>query len=271
MQTAIQQWIRQIASRSGAEGMAIVNDSEGNSYTASSFHGDLAFDIDEVNFSNDSLTFNNTLYIIPFSDKIVGDDTLSAFNDTLVFNGDTAKITTTSDFRLYSNLVTSNGALDILISKYNSNGDLLWKKNIGGGKSDALGNMIIGENGNLYLTGFFAESTQLGDVKLTGSGNNDVFIVQIDRDGNVLWATSAGGDFDEASLDIAADAVGELYITGNFFEQVKFGETILSSSGNNDIFIAKYTTGGELLWAKKAGGTGDDSGRGIEIDGQGNV
>ncbi len=265
------QWMRQIASRSGAEGIAIVHDNAGNSYVASSFHGDLAFDIDEAKLSNDSLTFNNTVYIAPFNDRIIGDDTISVFNDTLVFNGDTASITSNAEFRLYSNLITSNGGLDILLSKYNDNGDLLWNKNIGGSKPDVLENMILGENGELYVTGYFNEQTQLGDIKLTGSGDNDVFIAQLDEDGNVLWAKSAGGDFDEASLDIAADASGNLYITGHFFGQANFGNEAIVSTGNNDIFIAKYNADGSFAWTKKAGGIGDDSGRGIGVDKDGNV
>lgn len=44
-----------------------------------------------------------------------------------------------------------------------------------------------------------------------------------------------------------------------------------TSAGHNDIFAAKYTTGGAVAWAKSFGGIGHDSGNDVAIDGSGNV
>lgn len=90
------------------------------------------------------------------------------------------------------------------------------------------------------------------------------------------WAKSAGGPQKVESYAIAADMHGNSYITGWFEDSLKFGTTTLVASiaGNSfasDIFIAKYDVHGNLVWAKKAGGTNYDYGNGIAVDTSGNV
>ena len=46
---------------------------------------------------------------------------------------------------------------------------------------------------------------------------------------------------------------------------------MLTSGGSGDVFVAEYTPLGALVWAKRFGGPIDDNGRGIAVDGAGNV
>ena len=62
------------------------------------------------------------------------------------------------------------------------------------------------------------------------------------------------------------DNAGNSFITGYFNNTATFGSTSLTSSGLQDIFIAKYNSSGVLLWVKKAGGTGSDIGFGIAFN-----
>ncbi len=71
------------------------------------------------------------------------------------------------------------------------------------------------------------------------------------------------------------DGSGHSYVTGSFRGSATFGpgetnETTLTSAGGIDIFVAKYDAAGALVWAKRAGGTGSDFGRGTAVDGSGN-
>ena len=68
-----------------------------------------------------------------------------------------------------------------------------------------------------------------------------------------------GSNFDFGS-GIAVDASGNSYVSGFFFGSATFGpgennETILTSAGSFDIFVAKYNSSGDLVWAKRAGGS----------------
>ena len=66
--------------------------------------------------------------------------------------------------------------------------------------------------------------------------------------------------------------MGILYLTGSFYNTVNFGSSTLTSRGWRDIFIAKFDTAGNAVWAKQGGGKGsDDYSYGITTDSNGNV
>ena len=82
-----------------------------------------------------------------------------------------------------------------------------------------------------------------------------------------------GAGFDEGRSIVARD--GFVYVTGSFSNTVDFdpgpGTVSLTSAGLRDIFVAKYTDAGALVWAKRMGDSGSDAGNAIVVDGSGNV
>lgn len=83
------------------------------------------------------------------------------------------------------------------------------------------------------------------------------------------WANSAGGSGGTFGNSIARDEDGNLYVTGSFQESVHFGVTYLTSSGYEDIFVAKMDSQGNWIWARSAGGVGNDVGYSITTDNAG--
>ncbi len=85
------------------------------------------------------------------------------------------------------------------------------------------------------------------------------------------WAKKLGQSTGTGNDNVRGMAVsnGYVYIVGGFQATVDFdpgaGTANLVSSGNNDIFFAKYTTAGDYVWAQKIGSTGDDYGLGIVL------
>ncbi|MGI4735248.1 MAG: hypothetical protein ACRYG7_08730 [Janthinobacterium lividum] len=66
----------------------------------------------------------------------------------------------------------------------------------------------------------------------------------------------------------AADAHGNIFITGNFSGQITFGTTTLTSLGFEDIFVAKYVPATNTwAWAVRGGGTNSDTGTGLAVSG----
>ncbi|HRF19893.1 MAG TPA: SBBP repeat-containing protein, partial [Chitinophagaceae bacterium] len=65
------------------------------------------------------------------------------------------------------------------------------------------------------------------------------------------------------------------YIIGEFRASADFdpgaGTVNLTSAGGSDIFFAKYDASGNYVYAKRLGGTAEDVGFGIAVDGSGNV
>jgi len=86
-----------------------------------------------------------------------------------------------------------------------------------------------------------------------------------------VGAISAGGDGYTLARAIKVAPNNDYYVTGQFSSSAKFSGTTLNSRGGSDIFLAKYSASGNLVWIVTGGGTGDDVGSGLDLDSQGNV
>ena len=88
-------------------------------------------------------------------------------------------------------------------------------------------------------------------------------------------AVRLGGTGFDQVVDIAADPDGSVYVTGTFSGSVDFdpgtGLTVLTSIGLADIFLAKYTAAGALVWADRLGGTAADTVTSLARDASGNL
>ena len=153
-----------------------------------------------------------------------------------------------------------------------------WAKSAGGTSPDDSGNSIAtDESGNVLVTGNFrSPSISFGSTLLTNAGANDIFTVKYNTNGNVLWAKSAGGASFDEGLGITTDHNGNVLVTGRFASSsITFGSTMLTNGDTTgtmfDIFIVKYDSIGNVLWAKSAGGTSSDQSNSIAIDDSGNV
>ncbi len=175
--------------------------------------------------------------------------------------------------------LTSQGGSDIFIQKLDALGDLVWAKSVGGTGNDIGGSIAVDAQGNVYTTGDFRGIVDFdpgaGTADLTSQGENDVFIQKLDALGDLIWAKSVGETSYDYGYSIAVDVLGNVYTTGYFSGTVDFdpgaGTVNLTSQGGNDIFIQKLDALGDLVWAKSVGGTGNDNGRSIAVDAQGNV
>ena len=87
------------------------------------------------------------------------------------------------------------------------------------------------------------------------------------------WAITAGGSVLDKGRAIASDGKGNLYVTGSFRNKATFGGHSLTAKGTtwSDIFLIKLDSAGKVLWARAAGGGGEDQGRDVAVDAQGNV
>ena len=99
------------------------------------------------------------------------------------------------------------------------------------------------------------------------------------QSGALEWAKKANGTLNDNVSGIALDDSGNILLTGDFRGTITFGagevnETTLEGGyglGDYDIFVAKYTPSGVLLWAKKEDGSSFSWGRDIATDADGNI
>jgi len=171
-----------------------------------------------------------------------------------------------------STTLNSAGSSDAFVAKYDTSGTVQWAKSIGGTSSDAGQAIATDSNGNVYVIGFYNNTATFAPgTTLTTAGYTDTFVAKYDTSGTVQWAESIGGTYFDYGQAIATDSAGNVYVTGYYNGSVTIGTITLTSTGSNDIFVAKYNTSGTVQWAKSIGGTDTDYGYGIATDSNGNV
>lgn len=140
--------------------------------------------------------------------------------------------------------------------------------------------MEVDASGNTYVTGSFKETVDFdpgANTYLLSSEGQDVFISKLDSSGNFVWAKSMNGTSTAVceGLSIALDGSGNVYTTGYFNDTVDFdpgsGIYNLTTGIPSDIFISKLNASGDLVWAKKMGGSATDKGTSIKIDASENI
>lgn len=172
--------------------------------------------------------------------------------------------------RFGSVALTSSGSNDVFVAKYDTNGNLIWAKKLGGGGGSDQGLGISLSGGNVYITGTF-QGGNFSGVSLPPYGGRDIFVAKMTTDGVFQWIRKAGGSSDDQGYAISNDLSGNVYVTGFFAGTANFSGSYITSNGGTDVFLAKYNPSGTLLWVKKTGGTANDAGNAIKVDNSGRV
>ena len=172
---------------------------------------------------------------------------------------------------------TSNaGGLDNVYAKYDPDGTLLWATSFGGTGVDFCSGLATDALGNIYSAGsFYSTTLSIGGTTLTNNGSNDLYVAKFTPGGTAVWAYSAGGSGAESVTGLLFDGAGSLVISGVFLgDDLTLGATTLTnaSAGDQEMYLTRFTTDGEPLWATSLGITGADwTGRQIGMDGGGNI
>ena len=164
----------------------------------------------------------------------------------------------------------ASGGNDIFLTKYSATGKPQWVVKQGGTDADAASAVAIDNSGNLIMTGSFRGSGTFGiGNTLVSNGTDDIFLSKVSQSGSVIWSKRAGGTDQDVAFAITTDNVGDIYIAGYFRGTITFpGSTVsFTSKGGTDALIAKYDGGGNLIWAKSGGGTGNDFAYGVAVKG----
>ena len=177
---------------------------------------------------------------------------------------------------------TNAGGDDIFLLKFNNLGQRLWATYYGGINNDFSGSICTDSIGSVYVTGN-TNSPNFPTQQLTGAfwqaacyGHYDAFIIKFNSQGQRLWATYYGGNYDDGSSSICVDIQDNIYITGytrstNFPIQQLIGTyNQILYSGNGDVFIVKFDKNGIRKWATYYGES-QDYGHDITVDNQNSI
>lgn len=99
---------------------------------------------------------------------------------------------------------------------------------------------------------------------------SEVAMLSLELTPEFLWLRRSGGTGDDQAFATATDGTNAVYVAG-LFTGTNPAFTNLTSAGGTDIFLTKYDGAGNLLWAKRAGGTSADAAQAIRVDKDGNI
>jgi hypothetical protein len=174
------------------------------------------------------------------------------------------------------------GSYDVFVTKLNSTGSaLIYSTYIGGSNVDQAYGIAIDGSGNAYITG----STSSNDFDITSGAfqttkigtQKDVFVTKLNSTGtSLIYSTYIGGSDHDYGNAIAIDGSGNAYITGgvysNDFDITPGAFQTTHGGGTYDVFVSKLnSTGTNLIYSTYIGGSSNDEGKGIAIDGSGNA
>jgi hypothetical protein len=190
--------------------------------------------------------------------------------------------TSSTDFPTMNPLQPANGGglSDAFVAKLNPMGSALVYSTYLGGSGWDWGNGIAADSsGNAYVTGF-TYSTDFPTMNPLqaangGRGDSDAFVAKLNATGSALvYSTYLGGSSSEEGNGIAADTLGNAYVTG-YTSSTDFptmNPLQPANGGGEDAFVAKLNaTGSALVYSTYLGGSGSDWGLGIAVDSSGNA
>jgi hypothetical protein len=157
--------------------------------------------------------------------------------------------------------LASAGSYDLFLVKYSGlTGEHLWSVGYGGSSAERPLAMAVDDAGDIYVTGFFAGTGNVGGPNMTSAGLDDVFVAKYrGSDGAFVWGSRYGAGANDIGDQIAVDGT-RVIVSGRFRNTVNFGGDDLVGVGQDDIFLTAYATDtGAHVWSKRFGGALNDS------------
>ena len=174
---------------------------------------------------------------------------------------------------------TQNGGVDAFVTKLNPAGSALdYSTYIGGTSFDAATALAVDASGSAYIAGYGTSSdypTTAGGFDTSYNSGWDAFVTKLNPSGTSLsYSTYLGGATYDEARGITVDGAGSAYVTGHTFSAGYpttaggFDISYDNSAGGSDAFVTKLdSSGGALSYSTFLGGSGDDLGAGIAVDG----
>jgi len=164
-----------------------------------------------------------------------------------------------------------SGDQDAWVAKYAQDGTLQWTTYVGGRGLDFTEGIATDAEDSIYITGSSIEGTLPRAANRPPSRDQaNGFLAKIDSSGGIAWTSYLGGEGGDLANALTVDHEGNILVAGSTWSN-GFRGADDAASGGSDVFVAKVSPTGSLLWATRFGGSGDDRGWGIATNSTGDV
>lgn len=164
--------------------------------------------------------------------------------------------------------IEANGLSDIIVVKFDKEGNTTWLKQFGTGKpfssgayatksaNDIEGGQFIAidATGNIYFTGVHFDGAKFDDRTLSSNANikglevGNAFLAKLDMDGNIKWIKNAKGKGTANLTGMVCDKTGNVYLSGI----IAFKKVTFDGRKAKGPFIMKFDTNGDIQWVDDA-------------------
>ncbi len=280
-------WLKSISGSDYSAGADIAVDVQGNVVIAGVYRETIALDNDpDYRFANRGKSDIVLLKATASGDVLwmqtiggAGND--RAFRIATDTNGDiylTGSFERVLNFSPTDNTHTleSAGKEDVFLAKFDSDGNILWSQSAGGALSDQGIGLSVSADGMVYISGFFESAATFGNQRIESHGQLDAYLAQFDAAGTLKWVRALGGEKRDLASGIAADSKGRVYVTGVTrgpapMLNIDPARIMGAPHGQDDLFLARFTSAGTLDMLTYSGGRGFDAANTLTVDSQDNV
>ena len=165
-----------------------------------------------------------------------------------------------------------SGGNELFVAKLDSDGALLWNTFLGSSDNDYGEGIVVDAAGSIYVVGT-SFATWGSPINPFAGGVREAFVAKLNSSGALQWNTFMGSSTNhDFGKDIAADAAGNLYVTG--YSSAPWGTPINGGDIFTGAFVAKLNSTGNLQWNTFLGspaGADDDWGEGIVVATDGSI
>lgn len=152
--------------------------------------------------------------------------------------------------------ITANGAKDAFVCKTSKDGKLLWSKQIGSKGRDFACRMSLSPNGKVYVIGGFDKAADVGRKKAVNL-DSGLYVSQLNPNGDVKWVKYFSSSRFNHYTGMAAAPDNGVYVMGCFYDSIAFGRQKWIAKPSGSIFIARFSSDGELMGFKQFEGSSE--------------
>ena len=167
--------------------------------------------------------------------------------------------------------ITSNGSFDIFITRCDESGNVLQIRNFGGENEDLLKFMKVDNEGNVFISIVFTDAITIDGNEYTGLGGPDVLLIKLNPDFTTHWVRHYGTGLTDYVKGMGIDDDGNVVVFGKFKNEIEFGDVTLTSMGSTDMYVAKYSPEGDVLFAFSEGGSSYEDASALAVSPDGDI
>jgi len=177
----------------------------------------------------------------------------------------------TGSLVLGTDTLVGGSGLNAFLTRLDETGNPVWARGFFSQSHHESWNHVRVAPDGVYLAGVFTGRVDFGGGAVVGTAPNTAFLVKYDFAGGHLWTRTFGSLGSHAITGLGLNEAGGVTVAGYFAEQIDVEGVIHSAKGDEDVFMASYTAGGQRRWSRSYGSTGEEIVEGVSVGPDGRV